>query len=128
MNIEEFREYCLALPHTTEDTAFGDEHLLLRVFGKIFACIDFERADYFVVKCHPGYATELRERYHEIEPAWHWNKKYWNQIHLSGTLSDELIKSMIRHSYSEVVKKLPRKTRAEYPEITTVQGVVSTYI
>lgn len=120
MNIEELREYCLSLPHTTEDMAFGEEYLLLRVFDKIFACVGLERPDYFVVKCNPELALELRERYPEITPAWHWNKKYWNQISMHGSLTDELIKSLIHHSYSEVVKKLPKATRMTHPEITKV--------
>lgn len=85
MDIETFREYCLSLP-STEDTGLGEEYLLIRVFGKIFACIGFERPDYFVLKCDPDYALDLRDKYSDIEPAWHWNKRYWNQLRLSGSL------------------------------------------
>ena len=38
------------------------------------------------------------------EHTWHWNKKYWNQVNLYGTLEDDFIQSLIRHSYSEVVR------------------------
>ena len=79
MNIEEIREYCLSLPMSTEDMPFDDEHLVLRVCGKIFACIALDRPDYFVLKCDPDYAIELRDSYSEIEPAWHWNKRHWNK-------------------------------------------------
>jgi predicted DNA-binding protein (MmcQ/YjbR family) len=41
------------------------------------------------------------------------NKRHWNQINLFGILPDELILRLIRHSYSEVVKKLPKKIREE---------------
>lgn len=120
MNIESVREYCLSLPHVTEDMAFGEEYLLLRVFGKIFACIGLERPDYFVLKCDPDYAIELRDKYPDIEPAWHWNKKYWNQLRLSGTLSDKLTQSLIRHSYSEVVKKLPKTVKSQHPKVNDI--------
>lgn len=120
MNIEEIREYCLSLPMSTEDMPFGDEYLVLRVCGKIFACIGLDRPDYFVLKCDPDYAIELRDSYPEIEPAWHWNKRHWNQHRLGGELSSELIKSLIRHSYTMVVKKLPRKIKDEYPELTEI--------
>ncbi|MBS1443989.1 MAG: hypothetical protein HP020_07045 [Prevotella sp.] len=56
----------------------------------------------------------------EIEGAWHWNKKYWNQVNLYGTLEDDFIQALIRHSYSEVVKKLKKKERMEHPEIMEV--------
>lgn len=121
MNIEELREYCLSLPMTTEDMPFGDEYLILRVCGKIFACIGLERPDYFVLKCDADHAIDLRDRYSEIEPAWHWNKRYWNQLRLSGNLRPELIKSLVRHSYSEVVKKLTLKVRKQYPELLEVK-------
>ncbi len=120
MDIETLREYCLSLPYATEDTAFGDDILLLRVCDKIFACISLDRPDYITVKCDPEYALELRDRHVEVEPAWHWNKKYWNQLRLTGTLTEDFIKALIRHSYSEVVKKLPKKLKTQYPEIIEV--------
>lgn len=120
MDIETIRNYCMSLPYTSEDMPFGDEYLILRVYGKIFACIGLEMPDYFVVKCDSDYAIELRDRYSEIVPAWHWNKKYWNQISLCGSLSDELIISLVRHSYAEVVKKLPRRVVHENPLLSTV--------
>ncbi|MDE7024960.1 MAG: MmcQ/YjbR family DNA-binding protein [Paramuribaculum sp.] len=121
MNIEDVREFCLGLPMVSEDMAFGDEYLLMRVCGKIFACIGLVRADYFVVKCDADYALDLRDRYEEIEPAWHWNKRYWNQIKLSGTLNDDVLKSLICHSYNEVVRKLPKRVRTEHPELIALR-------
>ena len=123
MNVESVREYCLSLPLVTEDTAFGDDNILFRVFDKIFACLSIDGDDYLAVKCDPAYAVTLRERYEGIEPAWHWNKKYWNQLAIqSGALSDDMIESLIRHSYSEVVNKLPRRVRTEHPEIALIRG------
>lgn len=121
MNIEEIRDYCLSLPMVTEDMPFGDDYLVLRVCGKIFACVGFERSDYFVLKCNPEYALDLRDRYAEIEPAWHWNKKYWNQLNLRGNLADDMVKSLVRHSYCEVVAKLTKKIKTEYPALLEVQ-------
>lgn len=121
MNIEEIRDYCLSLPMVTEDMPFGDDYLVLRVCGKIFACVGFERPDYFVLKCNPEYALDLRDRYAEIEPAWHWNKRHWNQLNLRGNLTDDMVKSLVRHSYCEVVAKLTKKIKNEYPVLLEVQ-------
>ena len=109
MNIEQIREYCLSQPDATEDMPFGEDYLVIRICDKIFACIGLTRPDYFVVKCDPERAIELRERYPEIRPAWHWNKKYWIEISLTGSLDDNLIQTLIRHSYTEVLKKLPKR-------------------
>ena len=113
MNIEEVREYCLSLPQVTEDFPFDETTLVFRIEQKIFAMIDLEDTQWFVLKCEPEYALELRERHPEISGAWHMNKKYWNQLNLFGQLRDELVKYLIRHSYNEVVKKLPRKVKEE---------------
>lgn len=121
MNIESLREYCLSLPLATEDFPFDETTLVFRVVGKIFAMLDLERPDVVSLKCNPDYALQLREEHPEISGAWHMNKKYWNQVNLSGHLEDELVQGLVRHSYAEVVKKLTRKERAEHEEITTVR-------
>lgn len=113
MNIEEVRDYCLSLPQVTEDFPFDETTLVFRIAGKIFAMVDLENTEWFVLKCEPEYALDLREKYPEISGAWHMNKKYWNQLNLYGTLSDKLIQDLIRHSYNEVIKKLPKKIREE---------------
>ena len=113
MNIETARDYCLSLPLVNEDFPFDETTLVFRIGGKIFAMMDLEKTEWFVLKCAPEYAIELRERYPEIAPAWHMNKKHWNQLNLFGTLSDDLICSLIRHSYNQVVLKMPRKYRDE---------------
>lgn len=113
MNIEEVRDYCLSLPQVTEDFPFDETTLVFRIEGKIFAMVDLENTEWFVLKCEPEYALDLREKYPEISGAWHMNKKYWNQLNLFGTLSDKLIQDLIRHSYNEVIKKLPKKIREE---------------
>ena len=121
MNVESLREYCLSLPLATEDFPFDETTLVFRVVGKIFAMLDLERPDVVSLKCNPDYALQLREEHPEISGAWHMNKKYWNQVNLSGHLGDELVQGLVRHSYAEVVKKLTRKERAEHEEITTVR-------
>lgn len=113
MNIESVREYCLALPQATEDFPFDESTLAFRIGGKIFALIDLEHTEWFVLKCDPDYAVDLRDRYGEITGAWHMNKKYWNQLNLFGSLPDTLIRRLIRHSYNEVIKKMTKKQRAE---------------
>ncbi len=121
MNVESLREYCLSLPLATEDFPFDETTLVFRVVGKIFAMLDLERPDVVSLKCNPDYALQLREEHPEISGACHMNKKYWNQVSLSGHLEDELVQGLVRHSYAEVVKKLTRKERAEHEEITTVR-------
>lgn len=116
MNIEEFRALCIALPEATEDMPFDDTVVVFRLKDKIFGCIGLENNHLGVLKCDPDLATELRERYSSIAPAYHWNKKFWNQIELGDT-PDVLISNLIRHAYNEVNKKLTKKTQVAMLEI-----------
>lgn len=117
MTIEDIRAYCLAKPLATEDSAFGPEGILFRVYRKIFAYLDLERPDLVVLKCGPDYAIELRDRYAGITGAWHWNKRYWNDVRLDADVPETLIYQLIDHSLAEVLHKLPRKTQAAYAAI-----------
>lgn len=121
MNIESIRDYCLTLPLATEDFPFGEDFLVIRVLGKIFACIDLTHPERVTLKCDPDRAIDLRSQHPEIEGAWHWNKKYWNQVNLYGTLDDDFIRAQIRHSYIQVVKKLTKKDKAAHAEVLAVE-------
>ena len=127
MNIEDIRTYCLSLPQATEDFLFDETTLVFRVLGKMFLMLDLDRPEKVSMKCDPDCAVDLRDLHPEIEGAWHMNKKYWNQVRLNGGLSDSLIRELIVHSYSEVVKKMPKKTRRENPEIQVVDSLYESF-
>ncbi len=69
-----------------------------------------------IMKCDPERAINLREQYSAIEGAFHFNKKYWNQIQFNGDVHDKLILELVDHAYDEVVKKLPKKEREKIGE------------
>lgn len=114
MNIEEAREYCLTKKAATEGTPFGEDFLVYKVMGKMFACLDLNRPDRITLKCDADYALQLRDRYRAVEGAWHFNKKYWNQVLFEQDADDRLIRHLIDHSYEEVLKKFTRKMRQAY--------------
>lgn len=112
MNIEEIRDYCLAKKYTEESFPFDEDTLVFKVLDKMFLLISLSAPDSINLKCDPEHAIELRERYQEVQPGYHMNKKFWNTVIINGSIpKSELIK-MIDHSYDEVVKKLPKKSQA----------------
>ncbi len=111
MNIEELREYCLQKPAVTEGLPFGEDTLVFKVAGKMFLLIGLSRADNFNVKCDPELAVELREKHTEVQPGYHMNKKMWNTVYMTGSLTQKQLREMIDHSYAEVVKGLPKRRR-----------------
>lgn len=114
MNIETIRTYCLSKPLATEDSAFGPEGVLFRVYNKIFAYIDLEKPDLVVLKCNPDRAIALRDAHSGIVGAFHWNKKYWNEVHFDTDVPDELVLQLVDHSLDEVLRKLPKRLQTEY--------------
>ena len=112
MNLEELREYCLSLPHVTEDMPFGEDILVFRICNRIFVLTSLESVPLRVsLKCDPERAIELREEFpNKIAAGYHLNKKHWNTVLLEG-LPPALIKEMIQHSYNQVLAKVPKKER-----------------
>lgn len=104
MSIEEVRNFCLALPYSQETMPFDDNTLVYKVAGKMFAVTDLVHNDRVVVKCDPDIAIELRDRYEEVCSAWHFNKRHWNSIRLTGDLSNRFIYEQIFNSYMLVIK------------------------
>jgi predicted DNA-binding protein (MmcQ/YjbR family) len=111
MNIEKMREYCISKKGVTEEFPFGEETLVFKVAGKIFALTNLA-GDFAVnLKCDPEKAIELRERYPAVSPGYHMSKVHWNTVAMDGSVSDILIQSWIDHSYNLVVKSLPKKVQ-----------------
>ncbi|EFS97204.1 hypothetical protein HMPREF1977_1534 [Capnocytophaga ochracea F0287] len=110
MNIETFRDFCLTLPHATEDMPFGENFLVFRMANRIFALINLNRVPMSVsLKCEPERAVELREQYPDkIVAGYHLNKKHWNTV-LLESLPEVLIKEMVQHSYDQVLAKYQRR-------------------
>lgn len=118
MNIEQFREYCMAKKGVTEHFPFDNDTLVFKVLGKMFALASlskWERGEGFInLKCDPEYAQELRSDYESIKPGYHMHKQQWNSVYIqTGDLKLDLILELIDHSYDMVLKGLPKKLREE---------------
>jgi predicted DNA-binding protein (MmcQ/YjbR family) len=111
MDLTQFREYCLKKPRATESTPFGPDVLVFKVSGKMFALAALDEVPTTVnLKCDPDLALELRDRYEQITPGYHMNKKHWNTVEIEGGIPDVELRKMIDHSYDLVLKSLPRST------------------
>lgn len=113
MYLDELREYCLSKKGTTEGTPFGPDTLVFKVMNKMFAVTGIDEYEFVNLKCDPEYAAELREREIGIKPGWHMNKAHWNSVMADGTVSENLFKELIDHSYDLIVKSLPKKVKEE---------------
>lgn len=100
---KEIEEYILSLPNAKLDYPFGEGVAVYKTKDKMFALIQ-EGSDpvRLSLKCDPNLSELLREKYESVMPGYHLNKKHWNTLILSGQLSFEEVKDLIRHSYQLV--------------------------
>ena len=112
MHMEAFRDYCLKKSGATEETPFGEDTLVFKVAGKMFALAGLDevpaRAN---LKCDPDRALELRDRYEEVQPGYHMSKKHWNTVELEGGIPEVELRKMIDQSYELVVRGLSKGAR-----------------
>jgi predicted DNA-binding protein (MmcQ/YjbR family) len=109
MNKEELREYCLSMNEASEHFPFDEVILVFKIRGKWFAVLQLDAEDTCIsMKCDPERAIELREKYADVKPAYHFNKKHWNTVYTENSVPDKLVKELIKHSYDLVLKKIPR--------------------
>ena len=114
MDAVEFREYCLTKPRTTEGTPFGETVLVFKVAGKMFALMSLDEVPVTAnLKCDPDLALQLRDRYEQVRPGYHMNKKHWNTVEIEGGIPEIELRKMIDHSYELVVNALPRARRSK---------------
>jgi predicted DNA-binding protein (MmcQ/YjbR family) len=111
MDLSQFREYCLSKQRATEETPFGPDVLVFKVAGKMFALAALDEVPTTVnLKCDPDLALDLRDRYEQVRPGYHMNKKHWNTVEIESGIPDAELRKMIDHSYDLVVNALPKST------------------
>jgi predicted DNA-binding protein (MmcQ/YjbR family) len=112
MDLEQFREYCLSKIAATESMPFGEGVLVFKVAGKIFALAALDEIPATVnLKCDPDLALELRDRYEQVRPGYHMNKKHWNTVEIDRGVPEAELRKMIERSYDLVVRALSKAQR-----------------
>ncbi len=112
MDLESFRNLCLAKKGVTEEFPFGENTLVFKVMGKMFTLADVVDFSGINVKVDPERAIELRERHDAITPAYHMNKKHWITVTPEGMLPEKLLMQLIDDSYLLVVNGLTKRQKS----------------
>jgi predicted DNA-binding protein (MmcQ/YjbR family) len=103
MKHREVEDYILSMPNAQLGYPFGEGVAVYKVNDKMFALISEDKEPLQIsLKGDPQLNELLREKYDEIMPGYHLNKKHWNTIVLTGQLPWEEVKGLIRHSYDLV--------------------------
>jgi predicted DNA-binding protein (MmcQ/YjbR family) len=107
MDHKTVEEYLLSMPNAWLDYPFGEDVAVYKIGpkeeGKMFALIaEGKKPVRLSLKCDPLLSEVLRERYDEVMPGYHLNKKHWNTLVLTGLLPWNEVQGFIRHSYDLV--------------------------
>lgn len=114
MNVEEFRTYCLSKKYVTESFPFDNVTLVFKVANKMFALLSLEKIPPTAnLKCEPERAVALRDRFPEIIPGFHMNKKHWNTVEIDSGLGNDFVRELIDDSYDLIVASLTKKLQKE---------------
>jgi len=104
------RDWLRGQPGAVEERPFGPETLVYKVGGKMFGSTHVG-GDTVNLKCDPDWARSLRAEHPGITPGYHMNKQHWNTVRLDGSVSADLVRQLLEHSYTLVVDTLPRPQR-----------------
>lgn len=110
MTNDSVREFCIALPHATEQIQWGN-HLVLKVGGKMFAVVALDPSEVWIsFKSTPEEFAELTER-PNIIPAPYLARNHWVGLETREALIHSELRDCLRRSYELVFEKLPKKER-----------------
>jgi predicted DNA-binding protein (MmcQ/YjbR family) len=102
-----------ALAGAPSDQPLGPSVRVFRIAGRMFAILG-RRNEHLALslKCDPFLGEILRAEHACITPGYHLNKRHWITIKLDGSLADDDILGLIKHSCERVRAKLTRAERA----------------
>lgn len=105
MTHKEVEEYILSMPNAALDFPFGEGVAVYKVQDKMFALVQEGKMPIQLsLKCDPELSKLLQKRYESVMPGYHLNKRHWITIVLTGQLSWEEVRDLIRHSFNLVTK------------------------
>jgi len=118
VNIEGYRAHCLRKRGVTEEFPFGEEILVFKVMGKLFALTSVQSFASINIKCDPEAGVELREKYASVLPGYHMNKKHWITVLMDGSIPDKDVYGWIDQSYELVVSRLSKAQKEQLRKVT----------
>jgi len=121
MDIDWVREYCVALPHTTEKVQWGDD-LVFKIGEKMYAVVALEPGDHWLAfKCMPEEFSALVER-RGIVPAPYLARAQWVALETYDALPADEIKRLLSQAYSLIFTKLSKRLQARLSSVNRTQA------
>lgn len=107
-------DYCMQKTGAYLDCPFGPEPICARVEKRIFAEV-FPTREWVTLKCEPMQGLVWREMYpSNVRRGYHCppvQQPYNNTLTLDGTVPDDVLVTMLDHSYERALKSLTKAAR-----------------
>ena len=119
MNIEEFRDRCLAVDGVTEKTPFGtfarryDSILVFYILGHMFCFVDMDNFTSVTVKSTPDEIEAIRMSHASVSNPVNQSLRHWIQLNLNGDIRDNEIYTLVQRAYDLVKTKYTPKRRGK---------------
>ncbi|MGY1786371.1 MmcQ/YjbR family DNA-binding protein [Geodermatophilus sp. SYSU D00698] len=105
-------ESAARLPAVTHEHPFGPGWEVFKVVGKVFLlATEVPGEPVVTLKCEPEHSRALQQRYEELVPGYHMDKRHWLTIRAGDAVTRDLVDELVRNSYELVVEGLPRARR-----------------
>jgi predicted DNA-binding protein (MmcQ/YjbR family) len=108
---QDLRDFCRALPFTTEDIKWGDNQIF-SVGGRMYAGFELENPQQFAFKCD-DVDFERLTAIEGIIPAPYAARHRWVKVTRRGLLPGVQCRHFLRKSYDLVFAKLPARVRKQ---------------
>ncbi len=115
MNIEELRDYCLAMDGVSEKTPFGkfarryDSLLVFYALGHMFCIADMDDFTSVSFRSTLKEIEEIEARYSAVAVPVNKAMKYWLRINLNEDMPDSEIYKLVSRAYEIIKEKYSEK-------------------
>ncbi len=115
MNVDQVKEYCRSFPEVTETESGHPANVLCyKVRGKNFAYFKTSEPERwrFSFRVTPDRFLELTDQ-PGIKPARYMHRYHWVTVVNVNAMDEGYLKELVSWSFTQVVKRLPKKVQAE---------------
>ncbi len=104
-NFKELDDFLLSFEGVKSSQPYGDNQTVYEFEGKMFALVDSQKKPIKVsLRCDRRLGSLLKEKYEEVIAGINLNPNLWITVLITGQLSKDDIKDLIRHSL-EMIKQ-----------------------
>jgi predicted DNA-binding protein (MmcQ/YjbR family) len=115
MDIERYRNYCIAKKEVTESFPFPNlpSVLVFKVAGKMFTATDVTSFATISIRCNSDGIDEMRAKYPAVIKPAYFSDRHWSWVVMDNSVPDKKIFEWIDNSYQLAIDKLTKKAKLE---------------